>query len=126
MADTQPILEAAASLGRLIQQHASYANLKAAVEALEEDVDAQRAMTDYNRHLEAISQKQQQGQPIEVEDKRKLDQLQKAVVLNPLLRDYQKAQMDYSDLMRQVDAQISGGPAIGDTTQPPPSSLMGS
>lgn len=66
-------------------------------------------LNDYNRLLQALAQKEAGGRPIEVEDKRKLEQLQGAVVRNPVLRDLQVAQMDYVDLLRQVDELIQGG-----------------
>jgi hypothetical protein len=43
-----------------------------------------------------------------VEDKRQLERLQKAVVMNPTLRELQMVQMDYVDLMRRVDEAMAG------------------
>lgn len=114
MASTDEILREATKLGQLISEHDSAKKLEDILSRLQNDQDAQRALNDYNRHLQALAQKEGEGKPIEVEDKRKLEQLQRQVVMNPILRDFQKVQMDYVDLLRRVDeamtGQTSGGP----------------
>ena len=118
MASEQDILEQAAKLGELIAEHDASKQLEAAAKAFDADVTSQRAMTDYQRHAQSLQQKAAQGAPIEVEDKRKLEELQQAVVTNPLLANMQRAEMDYTDLLRKVDAAIVG--AGGAVAQPPP------
>lgn len=108
MATTQEILDAATQLGKMVGTHEVSAKLERAVKALQEDVEAQRLLSDYHRHLDKIGQKEAKGQPIEVEDKRRLEQLQKAVASSGLLREFQIRQMDFLDLMRQVDEAIMG------------------
>lgn len=108
MPSTDQILQKARELGELIGQHDAAKKLEDVLKRLEQDTDAQRLLNDYNRHLQTLSEKQQQGQPIEVEDKQKLEQLQKQVVTNKVLRDFQSAQMDYVDLMRRVDEAMTG------------------
>ncbi|MEM1213098.1 MAG: YlbF family regulator [Planctomycetota bacterium] len=107
-ATTEQVLDLARQLGRLIAQHPAAAALDAATQTLEQDTDAQRAANDLNRHTQTLSEKQAAGKPIEVEDKRKLETLQKAVTTSPILGQLQLAQMDYLDLMRRVDQAISG------------------
>lgn len=108
MATTDEILKKARELGELIATHPSAKKLEDVLRKLQDDTEAQRAMNDYNRHLQTVGEKEMQGKPIEVEDKRKLESLQMAVVRNPTLRDFQMAQMDYLDLMRRVDEEIEG------------------
>ncbi len=108
MRDSQAILDTAATLGKLIAEHPATQKLEGLVKQLEADTDAQRLMNDLNRHNQTLAEKQAQGKPIEVEDKRKLQELQQAVGVNPILRDFQIAQMDYVDLMRKVDDLIGG------------------
>jgi cell fate (sporulation/competence/biofilm development) regulator YlbF (YheA/YmcA/DUF963 family) len=107
---TQDVLNKAHELGDLIAQHPAAKKMEDILKRLQDDTDAQRAMNDYNRHLQALSEKEAAGKPIEVEDKRKLEALQNAVIRNPILRDFQVGQMDYLDLMRKVDEAIQGGP----------------
>lgn len=119
MATTEEILNAARALGKLITQHPATQKFQAAVKKLDSDVEAQRTLNDYSRHLSALAQKEAQGQPIEVEDKHRLDNLQSRVIRNPLLRDLQITQMDYLDLMRQVDEAM-----LGDLAPPTASPTM--
>ena len=110
MATTQEILDAAKQLGKLITQHETAKKFEEAVRKLQNDIDAQRVLTDYNRHLQKLGEKEAEGKPIEVADKQQLEKLQAAVIRNPTLRDFQVRQMDHLDLMRRVDEAMSGGP----------------
>jgi cell fate (sporulation/competence/biofilm development) regulator YlbF (YheA/YmcA/DUF963 family) len=110
MATTQEILSAAREVGKLIASHDIARKLESAMSRLQGDVEAQRVLNDYNRHLQKLGEKEQSGKPIEVSDKQQLEKLQNAVIRNPLLRDFQMAQMDYLDLMRKVDEAMAGQP----------------
>lgn len=109
MATTQEILTAAADLGKLIASHPAAVKFEETVNKLQSDLEAQRLMTDLNRHMEKLGEKESKGQPIEVSDKKTLEELQHKVMRHPLLSQFQMVQMDYLDLMRQVDQIISGG-----------------
>ena len=110
MATTQEILEAARQLGKLIAQHDTAKKFEEALRKLQGDIEAQRVLTDYNRHLQKLGEKEAEGKPIEVADKQQLEKLQSAVIRNPTLRDFQVRQMDHLDLMRRVDEAMGGGP----------------
>jgi len=120
MATTQDILDAAKSLGKLISTHPAAKRMDDLMKKLQSDREAQRALTDFNRHMQTLSQKEQMGQPIEVEDKRKMDQFQATVAANLVLRELQMAQMDYLDLMRQVDDLVGGAEGEGAAGGAPP------
>lgn len=127
MASEQDILEQATQLGKLIADHDATKQLETASKAFEADVNSQRAMTDYQRFAQTLQQKAQSGGAIEVEDKQKLEQLQQAVITNPLLANMQRAEMDYLDLLRKVDGAIVGaGGAPSGAAQPGPPSPAGS
>lgn len=121
MANTAAILKAAADLGELIAEHDAAAKLKTILDKLREDTEAQRVLNDFHRHAQTVAEKEAKNEPIEVEDKRKLADLQGAMATNPILRDLQLRQMDYMDLMRQVDAAIegAGGTPIDPDVQAP-------
>lgn len=128
MANEQEIIELASKLGELIGEHTATKAMASAAKAFEADISSQRAMTDYQRFAQSLQQKAQQGGAIEVEDKQKLEQLQQAVITNPLLANMQRAEMDYLDLLRKVDGAIvaaGGGPAqaMPDAGQPQPGPL---
>ena len=107
MATTEQIEQAAADLGTMVAGHDYAKELFAAEDALEKDLDATRLLNDFNRHIQAVGQKQREQQPIEVEDKRKLEQLQTQIASNLLVRRLQLAQMNFLDLMRKVQALIA-------------------
>lgn len=122
MATKQEIIDAATKLGKLIADHTVGQKLEAAITKLESDLEAQRTMTDYQRVIQALGEKEAAGKPIEVEEKQKLQTLQNAVIHNLTLQQFQIAQMDYLDLMREVDqvisAQSTGQQAASDAAQP--------
>jgi cell fate (sporulation/competence/biofilm development) regulator YlbF (YheA/YmcA/DUF963 family) len=107
MATKQEIMDAATKLGKLIAENSVGKKLEAAINKLEGDIDAQRAMTDYQRFIQTLGEKEAAGKPIEVAEKQKLQTLQNTVVHNLTLQQFQIAQMDYLDLMREVDQVIS-------------------
>jgi len=119
MASDPDIIEQATKLGELIAEHPATKKLDSATRAFESDTSAQRAMTDYQRFAQALQLKAQQGAPIEVQDKHKLEQLQQLVITNPLLANMQRAEMDYVDLLRKVDAAIVGAGGAHIDTMPP-------
>jgi len=131
MPTDQDILDLATQLGELIAEHDATKKLEAATKAFENDTTAQRAMADYQRFAQSLQEKAQSGGAIEVEDKRKLESLQQAVITSPLLANMQRAEMDYLDLLRKVDGAIvgSGGaapePPTGGPTPTGPSILGG-
>lgn len=121
MASEQDILDQASKLGELIAEHDATKKMESATKAFEADAASQRAMADYQRFAQTLQQKAQAGGAIEVEDKQKLEQLQQAVITNPLLANMQRAEMDYLDLLRKVDGAIvgSGGVAAEAMQQTP-------
>ncbi len=108
MATDDQILKAATELGEILGEHPKVGRLDAAIKKLKEDSESQRAINDLNRHLQTLAEKEMAGQPIEVSDKRRLQELQNVVVHNLVLREFQLAQMDYVDLVRQLDDAMYG------------------
>lgn len=102
MATTDEILAAAKKLGELLAAHDASTKFADAVKKLSSDIDAQRAVTDYERTMQTLSQKQQMGQPIEVAEKQKLQELQQVMSTNIVLGQVQKAQIDYLDIKRKA------------------------
>jgi len=112
MADTTKIQQAAKDLGKMIAEHEVGAEYQAATKAFNDDVEAQRLINDFSRALQELGQKQAQQQPIEVADKKKLEDIQTQVAMNLQVRRMQTAQMNYLDLIRETVNTIteeSGG-----------------
>ena len=119
---TEEIIAKARELGTMISNHTASTAYHEAMNSLENDVEAQRILTDYKRKAQALSEKEAKGQPIEVEEKHALHDLQSAMAMNPVLSKIQIVQMDYLDLMRKVEqamAQAAGedGQTATQTTQ---------
>ena len=108
MSTTDQVIKAATELGKLIAEHSDAKKFDATTNLVHEDTEAQRILNDYNRHLMTIHEKETQGKPIEVEDKRKLESCQQQVIQSSTLRNLQVAQMDYLDLMRRVEEAMQG------------------
>ncbi len=113
MADTPQIIDVATRLGRLLAEHLAVVRYRELLKAIREDTDAQRLLADYSRQMDAISEKEHAGQPIEVQDKHRLADLQSRVAMHPQLREMQMAQMDYVDLMRKVDEAMASAGDMG-------------
>ena len=127
MTTTEQIVKAAEELGKLIAKHPATEKYESTVKKLRDDVEAQRTLNDYYRHLATIAEKENRQEPIEVDDKRKVDELHDKVVSHPVLRNLQMVQMDYLDLIRRVDEAMSantfqmpgpagGGPGVSGTS----------
>jgi len=115
MVTTNEILKAAQDLGKLVASHEAGRKYQQVLSGLLEDTDAQRLLNDYNRHLHTIGEKEATGKPIEVDDKRKLEDLQGRIIRHQLLRNLQIVQMDFADLMRKIDDAIAqSGPKVSD------------
>ena len=112
MVTTLEIIDKAQELGKLLGQHEAVTQLESVLKSFQEDVESQRSFNDYQHQIAKIGQKEAEGQPIEVEEKRKLADLQNDVIQNPILREMQVKQMDYLDLMRQVDEAITSQSSI--------------
>ena len=103
----EEIIAKARELGSMISRHTASTAYHEAMKSLESDVEARRIITDYKRKAQALAEKEAKGQPIEVEDKHTLQELQSAMAMNPLLSKIQMVQMDYLDLMRKVESAMA-------------------
>jgi len=123
MATTDEIIRTARDLGKRISTHEAAKKFEQTLRALEKDQDAQRALNDYHRHVQSIAEKEANGKPIEVADKRRLQELQGQMATNAILREFQMAQMDYLDLMRKIDdAMTESAPTVSAPPTPGPQS----
>src|ERR1700746_1656903 len=67
MPTTDEIIAKAKELGKLIASHPAAAKFEETIKKIQGDVEAQRALNDFNRLLQKIGEKEQTGQPIEPE-----------------------------------------------------------
>jgi len=107
MATTEQILEDAKKIGKLIADHETTRRFEAAVKKLDSDPTVQQTMGAYQQLIQKLGQKEMSGQPIEVAEKRQLQEVQNSLVHNLTLREFQMAQVEYTDLLRKVDEAIN-------------------
>lgn len=113
MSTTEEIMSAAKNLSELIAEHPTTKKFEAAVNKLNDDTEAQRTLADQQRLIGKLAEKEAEGQPIEPEEKQQLEAVRQKVMMNPVLGELQMAQMDYLDLMRQVEQVMFGTAAPG-------------
>jgi len=102
----EPMLQQARRLGSLIREHPHYQRLREADARVRDDKEAAEALDAYNKAAAAIQQKERQGQPVEVQEKRDLESRRDAVVANATIKAFSEAQVNYADLMRRMNGAI--------------------
>lgn len=108
MATTEEIMKDAKALGEKLASHEAVKKAKEALERFEKDKDAQQVMQQFSQTLQTLAQKEASGQPIEVSEKKQLQTLQASMAHNLTMQQFQIAQMDYEDLLRKVDQEVTG------------------
>jgi cell fate (sporulation/competence/biofilm development) regulator YlbF (YheA/YmcA/DUF963 family) len=99
-------LELARKLGAALAQSPQALRLKALRGELQKDNDLTRTLQDYQRHAQKIAQLEQDNKPVEVDDKRRLEDLHDRLVSSDLFKRYTAAQVEYVDLMRRVNEEL--------------------
>ena len=100
------IVELAKRLGKTIAESEQANNLRAIQKELETESDITKALSDYQAQSEKLMQLQNENKPIEVDDKHKLQELQNVLVASEVFKKFTAAQVEYVDLMRQVNEAI--------------------
>jgi len=100
------IIRMAEDLGKAIAASPQAAGLQAAREALDKEPDTVKALRDYNAQARKIAELEDQQKPVEPEDKAELQQLHDTLVASDVFKKFTGAQVEYIDLMRQVNETI--------------------
>lgn len=100
------IIDQARKLGSMIAQSTQAAKLREAKEALHKDAAATTLLGDYQKQAMKVGQLEEQNKPIEVEDKRKLQELQSKLVSMDVFKKFTAAQVEYIDVMRKVNEAL--------------------
>jgi cell fate (sporulation/competence/biofilm development) regulator YlbF (YheA/YmcA/DUF963 family) len=100
------ILRLARDLGQAIRRHPRYVKLREADDRVRGDKVATDALDAYNRAADEVNRKQRAGQPIEVEDKRRLQRLHEVVAGNETVKAFMRTQADYAEMMRRMNDAI--------------------
>ncbi|MHC4139664.1 MAG: YlbF family regulator [Planctomycetota bacterium] len=102
----EEILEIASKLGAAIANHNRYKMFKEAEEQLKKDDEAKEISEELEKQSRKIHELEKNLEPVEVEDKKKLQQLKEKVASNQSIQKFLKVQTDYVELMTKVNKRI--------------------
>ena len=102
----EQLIEKAEQLGRALAEHERFKALMVARDVVTADEAARKLMTDYETQVEKMQQLTLANKPIEVDDKRKLADLEKKVAADEKIKELTKAQMEFSELMNRMNRAI--------------------
>ena len=100
------VLELAAKLSRAISASTRFAALRKAEAAVVADEEAVKKVRERDELLRKLSEKEQKGEAIEVEEKRALAEVDEFVKTHPLLSELGKAQADFQEMLNLVNRRI--------------------
>jgi cell fate (sporulation/competence/biofilm development) regulator YlbF (YheA/YmcA/DUF963 family) len=101
-----PIIDLAAKLGKAIGQSQQALALRAAREEMHKQPELEKLLQQYQEQAQKIGQMEDENKPIEVEDKRRLQELHDKLVASEVFKKFTSVQVDYVDLMRQVNEAL--------------------
>ena len=104
--DFEEVQRLAGQLGEAIRKHPRYIKLREADSRVRADKAATDALNAYNKAVAEIGRKERQGQPIEVDDKRRLQRLHETVAANETVKAFMRTHADYAELMRRMNDAI--------------------
>jgi cell fate (sporulation/competence/biofilm development) regulator YlbF (YheA/YmcA/DUF963 family) len=102
----EQIIELARQLGAMLTENERVSDFQSASRIVAEDEAAQKLLKDFQEQSDKIRQFEQEVKPIEVDDKRRLADLEREVASNGPIKALLRAQTDYLELMHKVNEAI--------------------
>jgi cell fate (sporulation/competence/biofilm development) regulator YlbF (YheA/YmcA/DUF963 family) len=96
------------ALGKEIASSPQAIAYRAAGEVLRADPVLSKMIEEYEHQAGKIADLEDQQKPVEIEDKRKLQELNGRLVSSPQFKKFSAAQMEYINLLRQVNDAMRG------------------
>ena len=109
MADINDITAAATKLGGIIGTHPAIGAYRELTRQLDLDISAQKLLGQFEQLVQVLQMKEQQGQPIEVQEKRDFESLQNSIQMHPLIKKLAAAEQEYRAVMTKVQESINAG-----------------
>ena len=109
----EEILEIASKLGAAIANHNRFKMFKEAEEQLKKDDEAREISEELEKQSRKIHGLEKNLQPVEVEDKKRFQQLKEKVASNQSIQNFLKLQTDYVELMTKANKRIEAELAPG-------------
>ncbi len=103
----EEIIKQANDLGLMIKGTDVYKKYVEVVQKLDKEEESRKLLEEFVKLNEQVQQKEHSGQPVEVEEKQKLEELSAKVSENELLKEFISAQTYYMNLMMQIQKTIS-------------------
>ena len=97
------ILEMADKLGKAMAASPQAKALQDARKLLDAQPELLATLKQVREHSDKLARLEQEKKPIEVEDKHRMDELQDKLLASDVFKKFTAAQVEYVDLMRQVN-----------------------
>ncbi|MDY6968435.1 MAG: YlbF family regulator [Spirochaetota bacterium] len=103
----EEILETANKLGLMIKGTELYERFEELSKKLESDKESKDLLEEFAKISEEMNVKEQSGSTIEVEEKKKINDITEKVSKNQLLKEFIATQSYYMNMMMQIQKAIS-------------------
>ena len=102
----QAIMALAERLGKAVADSPQAKALREARTELGKHEDVTKLLEDFRVHAEKVARLEHGNQPVEVDDKHKLQELQSKLIADETFKNYTAAQVEYVDMMRKVNETL--------------------
>jgi cell fate (sporulation/competence/biofilm development) regulator YlbF (YheA/YmcA/DUF963 family) len=102
----EEIIKLASKLGSAIANNERYKAFRETEDQLKKDKEAKELSEALEKQTKKIQELEKSQKPVEVEDKKKLQQLKEKLASNKSIQKFLKEQTDYVELMTKVNEQI--------------------
>jgi cell fate (sporulation/competence/biofilm development) regulator YlbF (YheA/YmcA/DUF963 family) len=123
--DTQQIMDEASKLGDVVAQHPAVTRYKDARKAIEQDPEANRLLSEFDRQIESLNRQQQSGMPVTDAQQQALETLQSRLVSHLKIKAFNMAQVEFIDLLRKITQTIQGRLNLQEASGAPPGAGAG-
>ena len=103
----EEILKKANELGLLIKGTEISARFEEISKKIENDSEAKNLLEDYVKITQAFQEKESAGLPIEIDEKKKIQELSEKVSQNQLIKEFIATQTYFYNMMMQIQNVIS-------------------
>jgi cell fate (sporulation/competence/biofilm development) regulator YlbF (YheA/YmcA/DUF963 family) len=103
----EEILKKANELGLMIKGTEISARFEEISKKIENDKEAKNLLEDYVKVTQEFQEKESEGRPIEIEEKKKIQELSEKVSQNQLIKEFIATQTYFYNMMIQIQNAIS-------------------
>ena len=107
MDNLEKVLEAANTLGHLLKQNEIVKRYQALAVQIDEDEEARALLEEIAEAADTLRAKEQSGGVIEIEEKKRMQELEEKIQNHPVISDFIATQTYYMSLMTQVNQTIA-------------------